>query len=298
MTNLEVSGSLEGKNCLGGIAGFAYDGTLIDNCLVSATVKGTEENCGGVVGMMDGSTVSNCRVDGAVTGAITSTGGIVGGILSGGTIVNCLSTKKVTGENNVGGILGCVLWGDPLIANCSNYAELALKRGATKATGFGGIVGYVGNEVNSITIVSCFSYCKIGATLDRAYIVGKFDAPADVLRTDELYYIAEKTAGLPVCNGVALTATETDDIKEDYDEMASSMLNYSNRQSLTDITLTTWKNDGTYFAPKNYVNLLAVAGSVFGDNGFITLAVIGVVLLALIIATAVLYVKKKKKKRP
>ena len=49
--NLEIKGTISGTNSTGGVVGFAHTNTLIDNCHVTATVTGTAENVGGVVGV-------------------------------------------------------------------------------------------------------------------------------------------------------------------------------------------------------------------------------------------------------
>ena len=95
--NLEVAGSVSGKDCVGGIVGHAYGNTLIDNCHVTASVKGTEVNIGGVVGILSDSTVSNCRVDATVEGGYTNVGGIVGWLHNNSKVVNCVKTGKTSG---------------------------------------------------------------------------------------------------------------------------------------------------------------------------------------------------------
>lgn len=69
LKNIKINGTVSGKSCVGGIVGSASDNTRIDNCYVpgSVTITGTDENVGGVVGLLDKSTVSNCRVEAKVT---------------------------------------------------------------------------------------------------------------------------------------------------------------------------------------------------------------------------------------
>ena len=297
--NLEISGRVAGKNGVAGIGGYAYGGTVIDNCLITATITGSAENCGGVVGMMDNSTVSNCRLDGTVTGAITSTGGIVGGILSGGKIFNCVcgESGKITGEKAVGGILGCVLWGDPMIMNCASLGTLAVPKSLTgNEREHGGIVGFIGADVNSASVLGCFTACQFGAAADCGTIVGNTEAPADKVTAKELYHVAS-LAGLPVCGtGTPIEAKVAYTDSERLGEVAAALTDFAVAQTTDDIFLTPWQTLDQYAYPRNFLGILSFSASVFSERSLPAVIVVGTGILAGIVTVAVLYVRKKKKK--
>ena len=96
--------SVEGKICVGGIAGLSW-GNII-NCENHAEVKGTE-SVGGVVGSYDGSdnSITSCANYGVVTGTGNEVGGMVGYFAS-GTIQNCANYGDIIGTNAVGNLIG------------------------------------------------------------------------------------------------------------------------------------------------------------------------------------------------
>lgn len=108
---------------IGSFAG-AFNGTL-ENCVSSATVKG-ENSVGGLVGSK-GQSMGNCSVwDSAFHGTVSASGSYAGGLIGSGysaisapntpcvTIQNCCSDSTVTGEDDVGGLLG----GEPSCREC------------------------------------------------------------------------------------------------------------------------------------------------------------------------------------
>ena len=123
--NLTVTGYVDGRFYVGGIAGYADDATKTLNCrneciVVSgrSTFTGDTESviqyAGGIVGYNAGSVTACCNA-GAVTG-IVSVGGITGG--GPGAVSDCYNVGTVTGDSHVGGIAGsgaaenkCFSWG-------------------------------------------------------------------------------------------------------------------------------------------------------------------------------------------
>ena len=99
-----------------GLFGYVYSG-VIDNLSVSGTVIG-REYVGGITGYNDG-TVVNCINFGAVTGT-NHIGGIVG---RGGYVTNCINYETVTGTGNyVGGIAGDTYY---TVTNCANIGKVS-----------------------------------------------------------------------------------------------------------------------------------------------------------------------------
>ena len=109
--NLTVTGYVDGRACVGGIAGYADAGTTILNCRNECIVVsvdlfnreyGPAQYAGGIVGYNEGS-VTACYNAGTVTG-IDSVGGITGG--PAGAVSDCYNVGTVTGDSHVGGITG------------------------------------------------------------------------------------------------------------------------------------------------------------------------------------------------
>ena len=109
--NLTVTGYVDGRACVGGIAGYADAGTTILNCRNECIVVsvdlfnreyGPARYAGGIVGYNEGS-VTACYNAGTVTG-IDSVGGITGG--PAGAVSDCYNVGTVTGSSHVGGITG------------------------------------------------------------------------------------------------------------------------------------------------------------------------------------------------
>ncbi len=96
--NASTEGSVEGKENVGGVAG--YSNNNVKNCSSTVKVQGNT-NVGGIVGKSDAS-VENCfYFEGTVSGTTT-----VGGIVGLGNAKNCYSTGTVSGNEKVGEIAG------------------------------------------------------------------------------------------------------------------------------------------------------------------------------------------------
>lgn len=198
--NLEIKGTVSGKDCVGGVVGHAYGNTLIDNCHVTASVTGTAVNIGGVVGMLFDSTVSNCRVDATVesTGSEAGyAGGIVGWLHNNSKVVNCVKTGKTSGYKAVGGIVGGASEGDSVIANCTSIGNI---KGFKE---IGGIIGSIDDDIHTIRLYTCYADCLLDTTHARGYICGynhnsrdeKVEGQPNTLTVEgaQLYYFQQKS---------------------------------------------------------------------------------------------------------
>ena len=114
--------TVKGKNNVGGIIGTrdnAIGNCTVENCKFYGSVNG-EKAVGGIVGSGYGDisapngdriNINNCRNEGTVTG-ITNVGGILGSdprvaqVWGAYTFIGNVATGKVTGESNVGAIIG------------------------------------------------------------------------------------------------------------------------------------------------------------------------------------------------
>ena len=109
--NLTVTGYVDGRAYVGGIAGYADARATILNCRNECIVVsvdrfggryGSAQYAGGIVGYNEGKVTACCNT-GTVIGA-DSVGGITGG--PAGTVSDSYNTGTVTGSSHVGGIAG------------------------------------------------------------------------------------------------------------------------------------------------------------------------------------------------
>lgn len=196
-----VSGTVSGRNNLGGIAGYNALGTII-NCFNSATITSTNisgNSAGGIVGQNTG-TIKNCVNEGNITsstllggiagqvgsggfvggcrnsGTLNGTGGmgpVVGGIAGviTGTVTGCYNTGAITG-GNVGGLVGRM--------NASGVLKACYTTGAiTFKTSYGATAGGVcGTNSNNGTITDCYWTGYDGAGVGAVYENPDPEAPA------------------------------------------------------------------------------------------------------------------------
>ena len=164
--NCSVSGSVSGNrnsdgtdNCVGGVVGQQYGGTITE-CTSSAIVDGTNE-VGGVVGLTNyGATLTACYATGDVTAERdpqnnTYAGGVVG-FNGGGTLTACYATGNVigtgtgTGSIYVGGVTGSNDSGT--LTACYHAAETV--SGPDRATG-----GVTGRNYNASVGIPVITAC-------------------------------------------------------------------------------------------------------------------------------------------
>jgi lysophospholipase L1-like esterase len=172
----------------GAIAGCVQStsSALIENCHVTgATITGSDECNGGLVGKLMAGNIRHCSFQGSVTAtnsAKQKCGGIVG--YSSGTasdLEDChlLPGSAISGAGErVGGIVGEHTGGN--ILSCSVTGSGTTVSGGTRMVG--GIVGYVTNNANYRRIENCTVNCKeIKATRGIVGgIIGDIEAPATI----------------------------------------------------------------------------------------------------------------------
>ena len=143
ISNCQVSATFvnEGEDSsIGGIVGYvdAYNTWTIENCQVNSSFAndGEDSNIGGIVGNIYSNcqwNVIQCQADGTLTnnGESGNIGGVVGYIYSErgkGTcyIQNCLNQMDIiaTDNQNVGGIVGQVEYGDISLSACLNLGNI------------------------------------------------------------------------------------------------------------------------------------------------------------------------------
>ena len=137
--NVGVEGTIRGLYHVGGIVGFAYNNSIIENCWNTAEIKASNQwsmegmRAGGIVGTTSNSTITNCYNTGTVTATSQAAGGITGYNASNSSITNCYNIGTVTATHLLaGGIAG--IDSNSSITNCynigtvkaiNNYGEIA-----------------------------------------------------------------------------------------------------------------------------------------------------------------------------
>jgi len=102
--NLEVRGSVNGRDNVGGIAGSVLNTGLITRSSSFVNVNG-RERVGGIVGQIDsGGNVNLSFASGDVYATSSRAGGIAG--VNSGAVLNSYATGNVEGNHRVGGVVG------------------------------------------------------------------------------------------------------------------------------------------------------------------------------------------------
>jgi hypothetical protein len=144
-------------NWIGSLVGQLSEGTITGCYAEGSTVSGTMY-VGGLVGWHSYGSIVNCNSTGNVSGKWWSVGGLVG--FNSGTITNCTSSAKVSGNNNVGGLAG-----DNLGTITSCYAT-------SSVAGTEHVGGMVGENFGG-QVTNCYSTSSVRGTTLIGGLVGK-----------------------------------------------------------------------------------------------------------------------------
>jgi len=166
LTGCTNSGSVQGTNCVGGIAGkvtgSSTHATTICENQAAGTVTGTSY-VGGIIGYaVNTMTINGAKNYAPVTGAASGqfVGGIAGRIDSPAKILSCTNSGKVVGGTVVGGIVGYATGASSEeVKSCTNSGAVEGK--AASESNLGGIVGYA---LTNTQIVSCTNSATVSYT--------------------------------------------------------------------------------------------------------------------------------------
>ena len=158
---MDKSCTIKGISDVAGILGTVWgDGATIKNCINEATIEGSGDNVGGIVGTSNKIVhITGCLNKGSVTGNGSFVGGILGHITnvagSGSTFINCGNEGKINAAgNNAAGIIGCVHSGISIsILNCYNRASI------TGNNENAGLCGWVGSQQSQVK--NCYNTGEI-----------------------------------------------------------------------------------------------------------------------------------------
>ena len=120
--DVSVSGTVAGKQYVGGLVGCITGGTVISNCIATVEVAATNSYAGGLIGACAGGSAVNrivdCRADGFVSGN-GSTGGFIGYVYAPAVISNCVARGDVrSAASYYGGFIGQLDHDDAIIDGC------------------------------------------------------------------------------------------------------------------------------------------------------------------------------------
>ncbi len=157
--NLNVSGSVTGKNRVGLLVG--ENGGDVTNCSSAGTVIGSRgaSVVGGLIGFVNGyvdSSFSDATVSSSEGDEI---GGFAGYIQYGAPITNCYATGSVTGLNKVGGLVGT-------LGSLTSIIDCYSTGAVTGMSAVGGLVGHnEGGVVRSFSTGSVTGHIVVGGTV-------------------------------------------------------------------------------------------------------------------------------------
>jgi len=179
---VQVLGTISGQSNVGGLAGYVNNSLIISSQVLSANILG-EDNVGGLVGVGFGqirNSTSNAQVSGAnnigglignshmsidysnSSGTVTATGGAAGGLagyVEDFAISRSFSNSLVTGNTNIGGLVGMTIGGD--ISSSYATGEVRIIEGADGSR-VGGLVGWSNRNLisNSYSIGNVIGFAN------------------------------------------------------------------------------------------------------------------------------------------
>lgn len=131
--------NITGKQCTGGIVGYASASTAIENCHVRGNILATASDAsehGGIVGSATATSITNCTVTGTISTSVSNDnyGGIVGAANYDVVITSCENAAKISGDGQKhGGIVG-------RDNNGSNKFKYCLNTGVVKGNQYVGAI--------------------------------------------------------------------------------------------------------------------------------------------------------------
>lgn len=150
----------QGQSCVAALACEIRDNAVIENVTAYGNIKAiNSDHMGGIICCAYGnSIIRNCtsylNIEATIKNADNHIGGVLSAICGGNavTVENCINYGNVTGNFNVGGIMG---WynGSVPVKGCINYGTITSSHRA------GGIIGYARKAV---VIDGCGSYGEFG----------------------------------------------------------------------------------------------------------------------------------------
>ena len=193
LTSVSVSGGQQ----TGGALGSTVAGSTVSNVSVSGTVSAPSGVGGGVVGTSQGS-LTGLTSSATVTGDF-NLGGLVGSLNNSGTLTDSTSTGSVSGTSSTGGAVGSAAGTSP---TCGTLTRVTVSGNVSGSLYVGGLLGY-GNcyyvyQSSSSAVVTASSsgaggllgYDNIAGRIEKSYFTGS------VTGTEQVGGIAGATRSL------------------------------------------------------------------------------------------------------
>ena len=143
-TGNTTASSKTGSSYAGGLIGYVDNSTIEDSYASGEVISG--DDAGGLVGYVyDSTTINNCYATGSVTASSddsASAGGLVGRIVDNSTIKDSYASGEVISKYNAGGLVGGA--SDSTITNC--YATGLITASSDNYSSAGGLIGYSTNS--------------------------------------------------------------------------------------------------------------------------------------------------------
>jgi len=234
------NGNVTGGIFVGGLVG-VNEGTLSDS-YATGNVD-SPVNAGGLVGAMGG-TVVNCYATGDVTGVVVeeelNSGNGVGGLVgtqNGGTVSDSHAAGTVTGNNQIGGLVGN--------SGYDNEDEVGSTISNSYATGTvagnEGVGGLVGQNVNESTVDNSYA---TGSVTGNVYVGGLVGENQNSVSQDSVinsFWDTETSGQATSAGGTGKTTAEMKDINifTGWDIIAVSTANQRDASKIWNIVTAT-----------------------------------------------------------
>ncbi len=150
---LGTNNNISGGPVTTGIVAYCYS-SKIYNCKNKSAITGNGNYVGGIVGYAyKNSIIENCSNTGNITIGVGcyAAGGIVGQQQSNIQVINCINYGNITGYNHVGGIIGSAI--DSSVSNCANIGNVVATNNIA--------AGIIGISSHNINIESCYNIGNI-----------------------------------------------------------------------------------------------------------------------------------------
>jgi len=168
-TGNTTASSKTGSSYAGGLIGYVDNSTIEDSYASGEVISG--DDAGGLVGYVyDSTTINNCYATGSVTASSddsASAGGLVGRIVDNSTIKDSYASGEVISKYNAGGLVGGA--SDSTITNC--YATGLITASSDNYSSAGGLIGYSTNS----TIEDSYASGEVISKYNAGGLVGGID---------------------------------------------------------------------------------------------------------------------------
>ncbi len=269
----------------GGIAGALVKGT-ISNCVNSGNVTG-KAYVGGIVGDASGTSVicfvNSCRTNATVSGTANCVGGVIGRALNGVVVNSCYAKGSVSGRYDVGGLVGlmhvnkagtgtlCRAYMYDCLAN-TNVTSIRAESGDCRT---GGAVGTV--QINKNQFVAIDNCGVLGVSLTATYArVGGFvgwtnnDQSAERLAIRNCYTLVSSVPGSSNYGGFVGYAQGNGELRFDYyvaDATNSNIASTVTKENLVKTTASAIGSDATCTTFNGNTNYqLKVNGTIYKSS--------------------------------